>query len=254
MQSGGRLIGYDTTTGSTGGTAIWSTSTPNIAECSMLTTGNFVCYDQFGTSIWSTGTNGKGVGPNYYLAMQNDRNIVIYDSSNTRIWASNTITSRSIWSQVSVPDGVMNPILLTDGSIMVFGTMDSKVYKLTPDLFGNYKTGTVTQLASLPAGYCPLYFASATLPDGRVIIEGGEYNCGSAVWTNLGAIYDPLANVWTAVQPPSGSNNIGDASSIVLPDGTFLLQDLFHSNGVVLNATSMTWTRKQFTGKQNVIG
>jgi hypothetical protein len=39
------------------------------------------------------------------------------------------------------------------------------------------------------------YFGSVVLPDGRVLVEGGEYNCASgscnAVWTNQGAIYDP---------------------------------------------------------------
>ena len=49
-------------------------------------------------------------------------------------------------------------------------------WKLTPDEFGSYVNGTWTQLASLPDGYSPLYYASAVLPDGRVIIEGGEYN------------------------------------------------------------------------------
>jgi len=36
--------------------------------------------------------------------------------------------------------------------------------------------GTWLQLASLPPGYSPLYFASAVLPDGRLIVEGGEFN------------------------------------------------------------------------------
>jgi hypothetical protein len=54
------------------------------------------------------------------------------------------------------------------------------------------------------------------------------------VWTSLGAIYDPRADVWTPVAPPSGpgwintaatgcNGGIGDAASIVLPNGTFLL-------------------------------
>ena len=51
----------------------------------------------------------------------------------------------------------------------------------------------------------PLYFASAVLPDGRYIMNGGEYNNGADAWTKLGAIYDPVANVWTAVTPlPDG--------------------------------------------------
>ena len=162
-----------------------------------------------------------------------------------------SLVSISTWSEVNVPAAVTNPILLTDGRVMLIGVESSSVYLLTPDSFGKYKTGTVKQIASLPAGYCPLYFGSATLPDGRVIIAGGEYNCGgSAIWTNLGAIYDPLTNVWTSVAPPSGSGKIGDAASIVLPDGTFMLQDFFHRNAVTLNTATLTWTRKSFFNKQ----
>ena len=74
-------------------------------------------------------------------------------------------------------------------------------WKLTPDEFGSYVNGTWTQLASLPDGYSPLYHASAVLPDGRVIIEGGEYIFSNGVfhpvWSDQGAIYDPLADTWT---------------------------------------------------------
>ena len=71
-------------------------------------------------------------------------------------------------------------------------------WELTPDEFGSYVNGTSTQLASLPAGYSPLYHSSAVLPDGRVIIEGGEYKFPLfRLWTDQGAIYDPLVNTWT---------------------------------------------------------
>ena len=63
-------------------------------------------------------------------------------------------------------------------------------------------TRNFPEIASLPAGYGPLYFASAVLPDGRVIVEGGEYNFCVPVWTNKGAIYDPIANSWSSVAPP----------------------------------------------------
>ena len=52
-------------------------------------------------------------------------------------------------------------------------------------LTGNYANGTWSQLASLPVingtQYAPLYFASAVLPDGRVLIMGGEFNGGGIV-------------------------------------------------------------------------
>ena len=52
--------------------------------------------------------------------------------------------------------------------------------------------------------------------DGRVIVEGGEYNFLQPVWTNKGAIYDPITNIWTSVNPPLGWTNIGIFSGIVL--------------------------------------
>ena len=76
--------------------------------------------------------------------------------------------------------------------------------KLTPDNTGSYLHGTWTQVASLPSGYSPEAFASAYLADGRLLIEGGEYNFGQFVLTDLGAVYDPAANTWTPVNPPAG--------------------------------------------------
>ena len=60
-------------------------------------------------------------------------------------------------------------------------------------------------MAAMQAGYTPLYFANALLRDGRLLVEGGEYNNLQPVFTNQGAIYDPVANVWTKL-PPVGWN------------------------------------------------
>ncbi len=73
--------------------------------------------------------------------------------------------------------------LLTDGRVLVHdesgnsGTWGNW-WTLTPDINGNYATGTWKQVATMPSGYGPLYFGSAVLPDGRYIAEGGEYNNG----------------------------------------------------------------------------
>jgi len=60
-----------------------------------------------------------------------------------------------------------------------------------------------------------------------VLIEGGEEDNGTYVWTNRGAIYDPVADTWTAVRPPqhgSGQwSRIGDGPSIVLANGKFMV-------------------------------
>jgi hypothetical protein len=107
-------------------------------------------------------------------------------------------------------------LLLTDGTVIAHEENDlvgnyatRNWYKLTPGIYGSYINGTWSEIAPLPVGYGPLAFGSAVLPDGRVVVEGGEFNQYGNGYTNLGAIYDPVANTWTKVKPPSGWSNIG---------------------------------------------
>jgi len=141
-------------------------------------------------------------------------------------------------------------LLLTDGTVMMHEYSTSNWWRLTPNKKGNYVNGTWSKLASMPSNYGPLYYASAVLPDGRVIVEGGEYNFGSGAETNLGAIYDPVADKWTKVNPPSGWNNIGDAPGIVLADGTFMMGSIFDTRSVLFDAQNLTWTTTG-TGKRD---
>jgi hypothetical protein len=116
-------------------------------------------------------------------------------------------------------------------------------WRLSPDITGSYVTGIWSPIASFPAGYPAFSFSSAVLPDGRVLIQGGEF-LGSAtqVETNIGAIYDPVVNTWTPVQPPSGWDKIGDAPNVVLSDGTFLLGSCCSPQTALFNASTLTWT------------
>ncbi len=86
------------------------------------------------------------------------------------------------------PDGAGIGFLMTDGTVIFQGNQESDWAKLTPDSSGSYVKGTWTRIASLPSGYVPDAFASAVLADGRLIIEGGEYNNNQFAFTNLGAI------------------------------------------------------------------
>jgi hypothetical protein len=146
-------------------------------------------------------------------------------------------------------------LLLTDGTVMAQGVETSGYatgnwYRLTPSATGSYAAGTWTTLASMPSGYSPLYYASAVLPDGRVVVIGGEYNAGEDEETNLGAIYNPATNSWTSVSPPSGWTHIGDAVSVVLANGTFMIGNCGvagtectnQTYQAQLNATTLTWT------------
>jgi hypothetical protein len=135
-----------------------------------------------------------------------------------------------------------NPILLTDGTVMLQDDGCQDWWKLTPDESGSYVNGTWTELASLPPAYSPLYHSSAVLPDGRVIIEGGEYNFLTPAWTNMGAIYDPLTDTWTTVNPPDGWDTIGDAQSVILFDGTFMQANCCNFQSALLDPATLSWT------------
>ena len=141
-------------------------------------------------------------------------------------------------------------LLLTDGTVIVHEYCTPNWHRLTPDKTGSYVNGTWSSITSMPSDYAPLYFASNVLPDGRVLVEGGEYNgagCPGAE-TPLGAIYDPLKNEWTNVNPPSGWSDIGDSPSIVLPNGIFMLGRNESTASAFFNAKTLGWTLKG-TGK-----
>ena len=142
-------------------------------------------------------------------------------------------------------------LLLTDGRVLVHQYNSGKWWSLTPDINGNYVNGTWTLLASMQSGYAPLYFASAVLADGKVLVEGGEYNNLIQDETNLGSIYDPAANTWTSVTPPSGWSTIGDSPAIVQADETFMMGQGGQpaEKQVTFDETTMTWTAITGSGK-----
>jgi hypothetical protein len=149
------------------------------------------------------------------------------------------------------PNGAQLTFVLTDGTVLAQGYNNSDFYVLTPDNTGSYINGTWKQVGSLQTGYSPSASASQVLADGRVLLEGGEYNFGSFALTNLGAVYDPTKQTWTAVKAPKGWQNIGDSPSVVLPDGTYLLGDKLHKRGAVLNPKTMKWKAVDYKGKND---
>ncbi len=174
----------------------------------------------------------------------------------------------SPWTPLKNPPPFNTPgtmLLESDGTVLVHDEPDnnkiaatSAWYKLTPDSKGSYIDGTWSKIASMPNNYAPLYFASAILPDGRMIVEGGEYIGENAAWSNEGAIYNPVTNTWASVAPPRGWTNIGDAASDVLDNGTFMLQQPCQTcitdpdltvDDALLNAKTLTWRVIPATGK-----
>jgi hypothetical protein len=166
--------------------------------------------------------------------------------------ASATAIAQTVVSLThQAPDGVETALLLTDGRVLGQGFGNSDWWTLTPDINGSYVNGTWTQVASLPAGYSPYAETEAVNIDGRVIIEGGEYNFGSFAFTNQGAVYDPLANTWTMQPPPNGWGFIGDSPSSVLPNGKFLIGQKFTMAVAELDPYTLQWTNLASTGKSD---
>lgn len=148
------------------------------------------------------------------------------------------------------PSAVAHPLLLSDGSVLInsffFENHVDSWYRLVPDKTGSYVNGTWVAAGNLPSGYNPLYFASQVLPQvGAVAIFGGEYNNGSAVWTTLGALYVPYLNKWISLSAPSGWTTVGDAQSVLLPNGQMMLANCCTTDEAIMTLSSKgvaSWT------------
>ena len=159
------------------------------------------------------------------------------------------------WQPVTNPapaSGLGNPILLTDGSVIVHQACSGNWYKLTPDITGNYVNGTWSQIAPMPAGYAPLYFASQVLNDGRVSSTAANTTPAAA------APSGPTRARSTTRPPTLGQrvaaerlDDIGDAQSVVLPNGKYMLANCCTTQSALLNSSTLTWTPTG-TGKADV--
>jgi hypothetical protein len=116
-------------------------------------------------------------------------------------------------------------LLLTDGRLMVQTENAPQWSILTPGADGTYRNGTWSSAAPMSKGR--MYFASAVLSDGRVVVLGGEY-AGDLFQADdaTAEIYDPQSNSWSLITAPPGWSQIGDAASVLLPDGRLLLGSL----------------------------
>jgi streptogramin lyase len=167
-----------------------------------------------------------------------------------------TIAQAQTWTTITnaPPSGVTNCMLLTDGGVMC--QSGAAWYKLTPNANGSYQNGTWSALASLPSGYNPDAYATAVMANGQLVVVGGEYNNGSFALSNMGAVYDPKANTWTVLTPPTtgAPNNfqcIGDAPSVVLADGRLLIGAKLFQNLAVLDPATYSWSIVSEAGKND---
>lgn len=133
-------------------------------------------------------------------------------------------------------------LLMTDGSVIVQTAGVSKTWtKLTPDSTGNYQNGTWTPIASMALER--QYYSSTVLPDGRVLVLGGQ-NTGAIPTrtdTNRGEIYNPVTNTWTAMAPfPEPTQ--GSGVSVLLPSGKWLVGSNSGIETYLYDPASNTWS------------
>jgi len=147
------------------------------------------------------------------------------------------------WTPVTIPfpGNATTALVLTDGDVIVNDDITGWWWLLLPDEQDDYANG-IWVPSPVSLNYAPLYFASAILPDDRMIVEGGEYNFGQKADTTKGAIFDEKTGVWTAVHHPKGWTKIGDAPSVVLPNGTFMMGAVGSKKQALLNPTTLKWT------------
>jgi hypothetical protein len=152
----------------------------------------------------------------------------------------------SLTNQPTFNAGTM--LLLTDGSVLCHDEPNSGAvtgtkhwWRLVPDTMGSYRNGTWHQVAD--SSWAPLYFACTLLRNGRVLIAGGEFD-GNNVQAEVAtaAIYDPVADAWTAIGHPAGWTQIGDAPSAILADGRVLVGDINGKRSAIYDPVANTWT------------
>jgi hypothetical protein len=166
------------------------------------------------------------------------------------------MASAQSWTSLNnlAPEAVGPLLQLRDGRVLAHSDQNGNAlhwYILTPDATGSYQKGTWCTSGSFPSNYSPFFFSTAVgvnakLGSNIVIAEGGEYNFGSAVWTNLGALgtvtpFTCPGVSWAANSPPSGWARIGDAQNSVLPDGTYMQANCCTSQNAIFTGPN-SWT------------
>jgi uncharacterized repeat protein (TIGR01451 family) len=133
--------------------------------------------------------------------------------------------------------------LLSDGTMLASAqsvSIGNTWFKLTPDSTGSYVNGAWSQAAS--ASVNRFYDAENVLQDGRVFVLGGEYNVrlGPQVWTNTGAIYNPITNSWTPI-PNFPESTFGGPTEL-LPDGRILAGSMTGPNTYIFDPAANSWS------------
>jgi hypothetical protein len=140
-----------------------------------------------------------------------------------------------------------NMMLLSNGRVMIQGGGENAAdnwnwFALTPDSRGNYVDGTWKQLTSMHLQR--LDYASVMLPNGDVMVLGGEYSGKDLkkTYTNETEIYDPVRDQWTTTASVPAAMDYGDEPVEVLPNGSVLTPDGKTTATYIYNSATDRWS------------
>ena len=193
-------------------------------------------------SRWRSPRPGNSQQGDKRRAGRNRRTLALEVMEPRTLMTSGTITP--LVNQVTNGSGTM--MLLTNGDVIMVegGDSASNDYEiLTPDSKGNYVDGTWSPVAS--SQLQRLFDGSVILPDGRMLVVGGEYSGPNtdSNFTNEGEIYNPATNTWSVIST-FPNQNFGDDMLVNLPgtNGTVLAGYLAGPQTYLYNANTNTWS------------
>ncbi len=239
------------------GVYINNAATGNTVDGGNLISGNVkagVQIDGIGTTGNIVENNLIGVNVADSAALPNGVDIQVSGGASTNTITANTQLASGNWTELSYTShGGGTMLLLPNGTIMTQGIngVTSSWDQLTSDAIGSYLDGNWSSLASMSIPR--LYDGSVVLPNGEVMVYGGEYtNSGPADRVNSGEIYNPATNAWSPIQTIPASlnpgNQFGDNSLELLTNGTVLAgyidgpQTFIFTPGANGNYVNGTWS------------
>ena len=132
-------------------------------------------------------------------------------------------------------------LLLTDGTVLCQQANGRQWSRLSPDSTGSYVNGSWSAVS--PMMVPRMYFASAVLADGSVLVAGGEYS-GGLTEDEIADVerYDPVTDKWTMLAAPPGWTQIGDAPCSVLADGRMLVGSIGDDRVSIFDPATSAWS------------
>ncbi len=132
---------------------------------------------------------------------------------------------------------------LGDGRLLVAGGIVGSQDDLGPRESCTFDSRSATWTAAALMTQGRYYPTLTTLPDGRVLVQGGTTVCNSCI-ADRPEIYDPVTNIWTPMADSARKTFKYYPHTFVLPDGRILVEGQDDSATVaqVLDLGTQTWT------------